>query len=129
MSLSTSLETYLAAQSTVTTLVATRTYSLAAPDGTALPYLVRQKISDIPGYTLTGPDGTKRARVAFSCFAASLTGADALADAIAALFNGTSGTMGGLVVQSAFIANRLDLSQPELSLYRVDVDVMFTYEG
>lgn len=63
-------------------------YWVRAPQDTALPYLVMQRISAVRGYTFEGDDGLTRYRVQLDAYGASYTEALTVARAAQAVLTG-----------------------------------------
>lgn len=84
MSLETKLETLLSGDTGIAAIVDTRVYSDEAPQDSALPYVVYQRISSGRQYSLTGYSNLENPRVQIDCYASTKSGAVALSDAVVA---------------------------------------------
>lgn len=99
-----------------------RRFWVRAPQGTALPFVVMQRISGIRDYVNSGPSGYVESRVQFDIYADTYTAAQVEARALVSALSGHSG--GG--VQGVFIDSERDLPASDTGevsqLYRVSID-------
>lgn len=116
-----------------------RLYPSLAPPKCARPYVVYTLV-DQTRDPLSGADsGLLRRRVQWNCYAApgdasdALTGPDgasAVADQVEAAFNRCSGTFASVVIQDAYVENRLDDQwDDDVKLDASVVDALVWYEG
>jgi len=91
MSIETTLYTVLSTTSGVTTLVSTRTSPMAAPDGTASPYISYQVITGTAYNRAVGAPMGERKIVQINCIGNSYSSAKAVAEAVKAALNVTYG--------------------------------------
>lgn len=126
MSIDVRLYTRLAAYNGISALVSTRIYPLQLPQTPTLPALTYQRISN------SGQNGStdlRESRWQVNCWAATYTGAVALAaQAKAALedYSNVSATPG---IKYGRIVGELDDYDPETETYRVILDAMLTTTG
>jgi hypothetical protein len=100
---------YLAADSGVSALVATRIYPDVLPQGYtirtggALTYTIIDTIHD---HLINGLSGIARSRVEFAAFASTRAGANLIAEAVRASgLQGYTGAMGGVYVESVMLVD------------------------
>ena len=91
MSIETTLYTALSTTNGVTTLVSTRVYPMAAPDGTASPYISYQVITGTAYNRNVGAPMGERKIVQINCVGNSYSSAKAVAEAVKAALNVTYG--------------------------------------
>lgn len=80
----TALRARLVADSAVAAIVGTKVYWTLVPQGTALPYIRMQTVSDPRPEHLRGYQSARQTRVQVDCFAGSYATARALAEAVIA---------------------------------------------
>jgi hypothetical protein len=99
-----------------------RRFWLRAPQGTAFPYVVMQRISGVRDYTMNAPSGYVASRVQFDVYAESYGTVKFTARA---LVDALSGHKGG-AIQGVFIDSERDLPASDTGevshLYRVSID-------
>lgn len=110
--------TYLKAQN----VAGQRVYPLSLPQNAVLPAVVVQRVSGLPDYTHDGDSGLEPGRFQFTSWAESYAAAKATALSVKAALSGYKGSMGTVTVGASFIANELDLNDPDSNLRRVIVD-------
>lgn len=98
-------------------LVGTRVYDLKLPSGATLPAIVYQAVSEPRLYSQSG-QAARFPRIQFTCWAATATGAGALADA---LENALDLLARGTVLR-ATIENRFPLYEAETGKYKEVVE-------
>lgn len=125
MSIETELTTYLKAHIATVTQ---RVYPLRLPDSPTLPALTYGKVSAAPEYAHDGPAGLTSERWQFSCWALTYAAARAIANEVKTHLSGYSGDMGALEIGSIFVANEIDLYDPEPAIYHIAVDCIITHE-
>jgi len=123
---------FLHLKSYMTDLVGTRIYPLALPQGSTLPAVTYQKVSQVRNRTL-GNSGLKiaRARFQISCWAASYADVKEMAERVKSVlqdYNGLMGGNGGVWVLDANIIGERDIYEPEVDVYHLPIDVMICYE-
>jgi hypothetical protein len=105
-----------------------RRFWVRAPQSTALPYIVMQRISGIRDYVTTGPSGYVQSRVQFDVYAATYGTARATARALVAALSGHSGG----TIQGIFIDSERDLPASDTGevshLYRVSIDAQIHHQ-
>lgn len=105
----------------ITSLVSTRFYPGKAPQNVTAPYVVHSVVSE------TRPMGTPAdawTRMQFSCFAATLTAARALAAAVLAGFLGWRDLTATPAVRQVDFAGRTEFYDPDAKLWHCPVDVL-----
>ncbi len=99
-----------------------------APQGTALPYIVIQRISGIRDNTMEGPSGYLQSRLQFDVYAETYGTARFTARA---LVDALSGYRGG-TIQGVFIDSERDLLAADTGevsqLYRVSIDAQIHHQ-
>jgi hypothetical protein len=99
-----------------------RRFWVRAPQSTALPYVVMQRISGIRDYVTSGPSGYVQSRVQFDVYASTYGTARTTARALVAALSGHSGG----TIQGIFIDSERDLPASDTGevshLFRVSID-------
>jgi hypothetical protein len=103
-----------------------KVYYVTAPQKVTTPYIVLTKISNIPGYTLTGESGLFQARIQISIFADTYKSAKETAEAVDAILSGYQGTSESAEL-TAFKENETDFYED--SLFQINIDYMISYNG
>ena len=109
-------------------IIGTRCYPDRVPENATYPLVVyHAPISSTDAEYRTHGDGTGRTQsgVQFDCYASTSIGAETLADAVAAAWNGYSLTCN---IGFAFVANRIAERQDDLNEYRQIVDVLIEHK-
>ncbi len=125
MDLGQSVHARLTNYAPLTALVGTRVYPTLLPQGVTFPAVNYLTVSNVRSYSHQGRSYLARARVQISCWAETVAGAKAVArQARAALeaFTGALGGAGGVEVGYLFVANEVDLHDPETGRYQVALD-------
>lgn len=124
----TALVARLLAAAGVTAIAGTRQHWNAVPQGTALPYMRMQTISDVRPQHLTGYDGARQTRVQVDCFARRYSEAQALANAVIAA-TATPATVSGVRFGRTRAEGPRDLGEqtPEGFIHRMSVDLLIEY--
>ncbi len=112
----------LAADAGVAALVGTRIYPGPLAQEATLPAIGFGRISRVVDYTHSGPSTLEDGRFQFDCWAATHTGAIALARAVRTAFEGK--TMLGV----SFVENEIDDKDTETGNWRRVLDMMISYE-
>lgn len=118
------LMTYLLAQSGITDYVGRQIHFVQAPQNTAQPYMVINKISGPREHTHDGGD-MAHPRFQFSVFASKYSNCKGCISALQTALQGYSGTMGGaggVKVGAALYDDETDLERGEQGLYGVAAD-------
>jgi len=129
-----SLRTRLAATAAVTAIVSTRMYYMQAPQATALPYVILERIDTNRLNTLSGSTTTSEVRIQVACLASTYTGVKALADAVRTSLSGwTSPATDPVVAMVHLIDERDQLQAPQLGedfgVYEIQQDYNVWYSG
>jgi hypothetical protein len=122
MTIEADIKTELDGNSTLNALVAGRNYKGRISQNAALPHTFSQRISTIPVQHLDGSSGKINARYQIDCYAATYSGAWALARAV-------KGAMTGATLFKARWLDDADFNYvEELECYRIssDFSVWFT---
>ena len=101
----------LKADSNVSSIVGAKVYPLSQIQSVTLPALVYDLQSDVPGQTLSGPDGTSQARFDFVCLSKSLDDDETLADAVRNVFDGITNVI--LTGSSCFVLEAYKLDEDD----------------
>jgi hypothetical protein len=108
----------LKADTAVAEIVGAKVYPLAQLQSVTTPSLVYVLRSDVPGQTLSGPDGTSLARFDFTCLTKSLDDGEALADATRDVFDGLTNTI--LSGSSCFVLESYKLDEDDEYIPPID---------
>lgn len=124
MTIEKAIEDALKASADVQALVADRIYYGEAPEGTAMPYLVHQEISNpklvgVPFY---------RPRWQFSSWAKRLDQAKELARVVRDLFHLYKGILGGVTVRLAVYEDIRPYRDPAADAWNAPCDVFFIHQ-
>jgi hypothetical protein len=132
--LDSAIYTYLTSLTGLTALIGDRLWPMTRDVSVeTLPAVVFQRISNVRRYTLTGSALLHTARYQFSSLASAhvtvggVVGASNVAAQVVKAFDGYAGLMGTVSVGSAFVVGERDEHDPELGVYRADVDALITY--
>tara|TARA_R110002020_G_scaffold5323_1_gene22344 strand:+ start:16 stop:432 length:417 start_codon:yes stop_codon:yes gene_type:complete len=98
----------LTSQSSVTDLVSTRIYPLAAPQGASLPYVIYDVGTD-PVESMSGHAGLTFAGFSISCYATTYASVKAISEQIRLVLDGWSGTSEGVSIKSVIHGNSNDI--------------------
>lgn len=127
MTINEALYGYLSGYAGLVALIATRAYSLVAPQNVTKPYVRFQRIDTPREYSHQGYSGLAHPRFQFSVFAETPESAKAVVDQVRTALQGYVGTMGGsggVTVQAAMVVDERDNYEPDTKLYREDIDVI-----
>jgi hypothetical protein len=72
----------------------------------------------------TGPAGYAMSRFQLSCYAATVAGVKALAEQVRQTWDGYRGTVGGVRIDAAMVANRLAGRADAVDMEREIIDVL-----
>jgi hypothetical protein len=131
VSIETAITALLATDSTVSGIVGSRIYPSVMPTGTAFPAVVYQRISTPRWNAMDNACDTPHARIAITCWAATMAQIIALSRAVENVLAGFVGTApesppSGTYVQAAYVIDERDTWLWEagqmLGLYRRDID-------
>jgi len=134
MTIKTAIFKHLIAQSGITDLVGERIFRKTLPQGTELPAISYEKVSDVsPGHTSSSDSANpKQSYFRFHCWSNE---SDTEAENIAAVvitalrdYSGTLGGGGGVTVQRAFLEDESDDYDPETESYQAMVDFTIWHE-
>ena len=120
------LNAYLSSYVGLTALVGDRIYTGQAPQGTVKPYVVHFTISDIPDYTLTGRTKARQVSMQISCFASSLSSAEAVETQVVDALD--SWPDANRQIRLAKIESRYDLTEQDTDLFHRAIDTTILYE-
>lgn len=110
-----------------------RRWYVRAPQGAPYPYLVLNRASEVPHYTLSGPDGYVATRMQIDVFGDEWPSVHSTAQSLQSLLSGFKGTAGGVALQGIFIVSIRDLpdgdagpsgDRPVAPLFRTSIDIM-----
>jgi hypothetical protein len=122
---------YLLAQTALTALISTRFFPDVLPQGTALPAVTYQCISDVKYHTLTGQLEMESPNYQFTVFAATRTSARAVANQIKTILSDFAGTMGDVTIQYIMLQNELPntetASDGTIKTHTVDLEYTIYY--
>lgn len=100
-------------------------YWVRAPQGTVAPYLVLNKIDDIPDYTMQGASGYSEKRFQIDIYTTTFTSLTALANEVKTIL---SGYKDGDAVQAIFIDSERNLPAADAgdvtNLFRTSIDII-----
>lgn len=110
----------------VSALVGPRVYWGDRPQGSALPAIVLNLISDGRGYLMQGADATQQYRVQIDIYGSTYAAMDAVRGAVVTCLELTSGSF-----QPSFVMRNSDLeeSTDTALLYRASMDFKITYSA
>lgn len=112
----------------VTSLVGTRIYPQAAPQGTLSAYVTYELVASNPFHDLSGAGGLTWARVSFLCHAPSYATAKGLSAAIRAAIDGRRGTIQSTTIKGILQEEEADAGfDEETRMHVVAVDFRVLY--
>lgn len=111
-SISEELRTKLLADGSVSALVGARCYHANVPQAATLPYIVYGRTAGEEEPQLDGSGGLVNCEFTIECRAASMDGADDLAELVRAVIDRVSGTWGSKTVRGAFVKDTDDNYTP-----------------
>ncbi len=127
MTLETALRAYTLADVTVTALAGVRMYPAKLPQNPTLPALVYQRIDTRRQHDLDGPDGLPRPRLQVTAWAANVSAAWELANAVRVRLDGYRGAWGDVTVGSCLCVGEREIDDPETGRMGVAQDYMIQY--
>lgn len=102
-------------------------YWVRVPQGTAAPYLLLNKVSDIPAYTMSAPIAHAEARVQIDIYATTFTALASLSTAVKNLLSGYRDEE----IQGIFIDSERNLPAADAgdvtNLFRTSIDINIHY--
>jgi hypothetical protein len=99
-----------------------RVYPTKLPQNATLPAVVMNRVSQAPDYVHAGASGLEMGRFQLDIWGSSYADVKTVKAQIMAL-SGYRGTMGTVPVGASFIANAVDLNDPDSKLKRETIDV------
>jgi uncharacterized protein DUF3168 len=108
MTIRAGLNQYLANKPELISLVGTRIYPGARPQGTSLPAIGFARLSGAHAHYITGGAGRADPRFLINCMAETYAGADALAEAVRGAMQGFNGAMGDVTVTACTLEDDSD---------------------
>lgn len=123
----------LLADSGLAALVDNRIYPVARPQGSMLPAITLQTVSNVPVYTNDGEAGIAEARVQIDCWGATYSSVKTVARAVTASLSAFFGTVDGVAFQNVLLDGERDSREsgsnaPEY-LFRTQLDFRVWYEN
>lgn len=98
-------------------------YHIKAPDNTAFPFIVYQKISAIKSYMMEGGGEFTSGLYQFDIYSNAAAGASAQVSTIArkinGVFSGLKGTIQGVDIQGFFQENEIETYDPDIQVKRI----------
>lgn len=131
MQIETAIRTALAADATITTLIAGRIYYVRAVQDVLKPYIVITKVSAQRMYVNAGTRGNVSSVFQIDTFGTTHTGVVAVNNAVQAVLSGYQGTLGGaggVVVQGAFYNDENAFYEDDTQLFHIAADYRIFYE-
>lgn len=128
MTIEADLRAYLLSQPNLKSMIDTRLYPLVLPQPPTFPAVTYAKVSHSHVRDLSGV-AYSISRFQFSCFAATYSGAKAVANEIKRALQDFVGVVGGYRFLDADGANEIDIYESDSGIYHVPVDVIITYKG
>ena len=132
MTLSQALFNYLSTYAGLASLVSTRVYPVALPQGATLPAVTYQRVSTVRRRTFGAPRLGRQARFQFTVWASSYADREAIALQLIAALEGYSGTMGGgsgVVVLAIQGEGETDDYGPTAKVWQAALDFTITHLG
>jgi hypothetical protein len=126
-SIDTALYTRLSGFAGLAALVATRIYPAPVPQNATYPLITYQQISGIRAYVYSNQSGWVRARFQVDCYAASSTGARALAEQVRLALSIYRGTSDTIVIDLIQLENEIKFYEDDVDLHHVIHDYIVDY--
>ncbi len=113
----------------ISSLVSSRSYPIAIPQGTALPAISFSRISTERGLHHGGPTNVSKALFQFSAWALTALEAKNIAAEIRKAFHGYSGTPASQKIFISLVVDERDLFDFDTGdgVYHCSLDVLFTF--
>lgn len=102
------LRSRLLASASVTSLVGSRVYAVAAPAAATLPLVTWRRSGITRSQTLSGPVGVPQVTVEYQIYAATYEAARDVADAMRVVLDGYAGTVDNTTVRHTSLENEAD---------------------
>lgn len=127
MTIDDALYSLISGDAGVAALISDRVYPDLLPEKVTFPAMTYQEISLTPTVSHDGDSHLDESRYQFDCYAATRSGARAIADALRTLLSGKRTSQPGFVIHSAFLANALSGYETGLNAWRYTVDYLISY--
>lgn len=105
-----------------------RSYYVRAPQGEPYPYLILNRASLVPNYTMAGASGLSQTRMQIDVYGNNWPSTVSTAQALQNLVSGFSGIVGSTRFQGIFIDAVRDLPASDAGdvtqLFRISIDIM-----
>lgn len=124
MNIGNAIYNILSNDATITGIVGTSIFPLAAPDGTDLPYITYFKISHNPNKNKSREKTIETLRIQIDNFAVSNTAASALADAVNSALSYYTGTVESINIDIITFEDENDLHEVDSKVYRKEQDYL-----
>lgn len=111
MEIGEALYSYLSSHSGLSSLVSTRIYPLALPQGTVLPAITYQRVTSERYHALQQDSSLTNHTFQFSIFGTKYSDVESVSEQLRSALQNYSGTMGGVAginVQAVLIGNEID---------------------
>ena len=105
----TGVYSYLISKTSITSLVSTRIYPLIAPEGSAWPFIIYQRIGSSHEHNMSGSSGLVTATVQIDAYAEAYSSAKSIGAAIRNVLDGYRGLMGSTFVSRCHLGDERDL--------------------
>ena len=99
-------------------------YGLFVPSSVSPPYATYHVISDVPGHTHAGHDGTAETRIQVSCYATSYQGAGEIAESVFTSITASTITNGVRIPRKL---NELDFYEEDTKVFHIPVDFQISH--
>jgi hypothetical protein len=124
------LVSFLEEAPAISAIVEDRIYPQILPQRSTLPAITYNQVSAVRVEDLSGPAGKARRRISINCWAATDTGAEALADAVRQSLNGFHGWMRDTKIGSTRLDEEVYLFEQDagtVGIYRVVQDFIIAH--
>ena len=132
MEIEEALTAYLLAHTGLAALVGTKIYWHEAPQGTALPFVIGQNVSDVKNPIHGGISTLENPNHQFTAYAATKKSAKAIAKQIKAALLGYSGTLSGVQIHNIQLLNELSTLEKSADgttkVYATDLEFQVFYK-
>lgn len=102
------LRSRLLANSSVSALVGSRVYAVAAPAAAPLPLVTWRRSGITRSQTLSGPVGVPQVTIEYQIYAATYEAARDVADAMRVVLDGYAGTVDNTTIRHTSLENEVD---------------------